>query len=131
MNRAGESQQKTPTRRLFFALWPEHAQQSALAEAARDAVQACKGRPVPVENFHLTLAFLGSVPEKRIGDLEGIAGRVAEGFVGKTPRVALDTVEYWKKAELLCAIAGTGATQGPTEVASALAEALKAHLAGS
>jgi RNA 2',3'-cyclic 3'-phosphodiesterase len=75
--RAGERQ---PTRRLFFALWPDATMQSALGEATRAIVSSSDGAPVPPQNFHFTLAFLGSVPESRIADLTPIAARVALAF---------------------------------------------------
>ncbi|HYL02781.1 MAG TPA: 2'-5' RNA ligase family protein, partial [Steroidobacteraceae bacterium] len=61
------------TRRLFFALWPDAAQRTVLAHAVRKAVRNCGGRPVPAESLHVTLAFLGSVPESRMAEL-GAAG---------------------------------------------------------
>ncbi|HEV2228456.1 MAG TPA: RNA 2',3'-cyclic phosphodiesterase [Steroidobacteraceae bacterium] len=92
-----------PTRRLFFALWPEEAQRAALEHAAAKTVRHCGGRPVPESKLHVTLAFLGSVPQSRIGELSAIAGRVAAGF----PRDALPLVidlegfEHWGKPQLL------------------------------
>ena len=52
------------TRRLFFALWPEPALQSAIAEAGCGIARsrALGGREIPVERIHLTLLFLGDVP---------------------------------------------------------------------
>lgn len=56
--------------RLFIALEiPEEVR----AEIARNATAFEKdwtaGRLIPPENYHLTLAFLGEVPEERIGDV--------------------------------------------------------------
>jgi len=51
------------TRRLFFALWPDEATREQLAHITRKAVRGSGGRPIPVENLHSTLVFLGSVPE--------------------------------------------------------------------
>ncbi|MDE2447406.1 MAG: hypothetical protein KGO22_00440, partial [Gammaproteobacteria bacterium] len=48
----------------------------AMAEAARKAVGASGGRPVPAANLHITLAFLGSVPTRRLAELAE-AGRAA------------------------------------------------------
>jgi RNA 2',3'-cyclic 3'-phosphodiesterase len=60
---------------------------------------------VPPENFHVTLAFLGSVPAARIPDVVAIgvdaASRVTQSRVG----VTLDTIEYWKKSKVVVATA--------------------------
>ena len=47
-------------RRLFLALWPGDELRQTLAQATRRAVRASGGRPVRVENLHLTLFFLGA-----------------------------------------------------------------------
>lgn len=38
---------------------------------------ALPARPVPPENFHVTLAFLGSVSSGRLGELQGLATDVS------------------------------------------------------
>jgi 2'-5' RNA ligase len=53
-------------RRLFFALWPDEATREALRRATRAAVRRTGGKPVPAGNFHITLAFLGNVPDERV-----------------------------------------------------------------
>jgi len=106
-------------------LWPKRALQSELADATQGVVLASKGRALPPENLHITLAFLGSVPVKDIGQVEDVAGRVAGELQGKQVQIALDVVEYWKKAQLLCATAG-GEHLDPGAVL--LANTLKSHL---
>ena len=67
------------TLRLFFALSCPPEQAAAICDW-RDR-QSLGGRPVPLENLHLTLAFLGAQPE---ADLEAIrqlaADIVSPGF---------------------------------------------------
>ena len=53
--------------RLFFALWPDAAAASRLAEAAQALALLSGGKPVPPAKIHLTLAFLGDVDEARLG----------------------------------------------------------------
>lgn len=91
-----------PTRRLFFALWPTSALQTTLAEATREVAHASGGRPVPPENFHITLAFLGSVPESRLSDVIAVGAAVAAEAGPMAIQVNLDTLEYWKKPGVLC-----------------------------
>ena len=94
-----------PTHRLFFALWPNATSQSALAHATRAIVSSSDGRAVPTQNFHLTLVFLGSVHESRIGELAPIAASVAAVFASGHQPVAieLDRIEHWRKPEIICA----------------------------
>lgn len=116
----------SPTsRRLFFALWPSAEQQGAIADAAREFLHGSGARAVPDTNLHVTLAFLGSVPETRVRELAPIAHRVAASGAARPPlRIAFDRVEYWKKAQVLCAVPSPLAPRD----AAALAAALKLDL---
>jgi 2'-5' RNA ligase len=106
--------------RLFFALWPDDAVCHALAAAARPLLDACRGRRIPKRNYHLTLAFLGSVPEEQLDALRAAAGRVrAEPF-----DLRLDTHGHWRGPK----VAWLGCS-GPPPAARALAAALWAALA--
>ena len=101
--------------------------QSALSEAASPVLATCDGKPTPAQNLHLTLAFLGSVPEDRIPELTPIAARMAVAFqdVASAPtEIELNTLDHWRKSEILCA---TSSGQVPAS-AVALAETLKRML---
>jgi RNA 2',3'-cyclic 3'-phosphodiesterase len=111
------------TRRLFFALWPGEAQQRDLAEAGRTAVLACRGRLTPSENFHVTLAFLGSVAAHRLPDVQRVADEVARMPPHLPIRLTFDRIEYWKKAKVLCATASASSS-----AAESLAQAVKSRL---
>jgi 2'-5' RNA ligase len=125
--------EKQPTRRLFFALWPDEPMQAALARAGRSVIESSGAREVPVHNLHLTLAFLGSVAEARICELGPIASRAAGAaqlgaarvpeLGGACLEVTLDRIEHWKKAQILCATA----SHVPSR-AAALADELKREL---
>lgn len=56
----------TVPRRLFFALWPDDASRRALAAEAERLAPQCGGYPLPAENMHVTLAFLGNVDASRL-----------------------------------------------------------------
>ncbi len=129
---------REPTRRLFFALWPDAEQRATLAHAARKAVRSCGGRPVPEQSLHATLAFLGSVPARRVAELQAIARRVAQSAPAQDPPllVSFDRLVHWARPRILCALgteapAGTRGADPPqaTEFtgASALAESLKSQ----
>ena len=121
-----------PTRRLFFALWPDERMRQALAQATHEAARASGGRPVPANNLHVTLAFLGSVPERRLAQLTALARRAAvpascdeASPACDAPGVELvfERLEYWRAAHLLCAVPA----RAPARVA-ALARSLQERL---
>jgi 2'-5' RNA ligase len=122
-----ETKREETSRRLFFALWPDPGMQAALAEATRGIDLPGAGRRVPPESLHLTLAFLGAVPESRIAALTPIAAQVAKAFPlhGEPIAVTLDHVEHWRRSQLLCATASS-----TPPLASRLGEALKRALIG-
>jgi 2'-5' RNA ligase len=104
--------EREPTRRLFFALWPDETMREAMAHATRRAARASGGRPLPAENLHVTLAFLGSIPARRLAQLGEIAHAAASG---EGPlELSFDHLEYWRAAQLLCALP----TEPPARIAS-------------
>lgn len=91
--------------RLFFALIPDESSREALASAAAEALRLSRGRAVPSENWHVTLAFLGSVPPDRLSSLVAAARSISLTTSDPTLRLLFDRLEYWRRAELLCAVA--------------------------
>ena len=122
-----------PTRRLFFALWPEAAESAALVHAVRKAVRLSGGRPVPEANLHLTLAFLGAVPGGRVPQLCTIAGHVAAAF----PRAAVPLVltlrglAHWEQSQVLAVLVHEAARGASPGSARALAGALSSEAAAA
>ena len=117
----------------------------AMAQATRKAVRASGGRPVAVGNLHVTLAFLGSVPERRLPELAEIARAAAPlpapatvsapGSARSTAgdsveriasrlAITFDRLEHWPAARLLCALPAE-----PPAPAVALAGRLQERLA--
>jgi RNA 2',3'-cyclic 3'-phosphodiesterase len=93
-----------PMRRLFFALWPGQAAGHALALAARQSCPATGGRAIPEENLHLTLVFLGSVPEARLPQLVQISRDCAAALAGTQPlAVRFSQLEHWPRPQVLVA----------------------------
>jgi RNA 2',3'-cyclic 3'-phosphodiesterase len=119
-----------PTRRLFFALWPDEEQRASLAHAVRKAVRTSGGRPVPGANVHLTLAFLGSVPESRVAELRAIARRTAAGFPREAVplRLTFERLAHFGQAQVLAADATRDARLADVQ---ALAGALAAETAAA
>ncbi len=116
------------TRRLFFALWPTAAMQSKLGAAVRDAMGSVHGgREVPEENLHLTLAFLGSVPETAIVTVRESACQACRGAGSGPPslELTLDAIDYWPRSQVLCATASRESA-GAAELAEGLKQSLAA-----
>ena len=65
-------------RRLFFAVWPDTKTLTALLDA-QNSISAMKARPVPTENLHITLVFIGSASKETerclVDATSGLSGR--------------------------------------------------------
>jgi 2'-5' RNA ligase len=111
---------ETPrTRRLFFALWPDDETRERISHATRKAVRGSGGRPIPAENLHTTVAFLGSVTEERLAEVMALG----EGSGSVPFEMTLDRVEHWAKPMVLCA----GCRSAPPE-AMQLADEVRIRL---
>lgn len=106
-----------------------------VARARRGSDPGCGGRPVPAGNLHVTLAFLGWVPERQMQPLAKLArgaaqtlgsARAGEGAPGAPLELAFDHLEYWRASQLLCALPAQ-----PPLRAVALARSLQALLTAS
>ena len=104
--------------RLFFALWPQERVRRQLAHWRQELRAACGGRPIPDANLHLTLAFLGSVDDVRLAEVE----RAADSVSMRACTLALDQPGWWKRNR----IAWAGASVIPVEL-----EALVTGLRGA
>lgn len=76
---------KNPRTRLFVALDLPEPVRAGIATWGRGALADPALRPVRAESLHITLAFLGWVPEKEIPRLAGIV----EESRGKAPSIEL------------------------------------------
>jgi RNA 2',3'-cyclic 3'-phosphodiesterase len=112
------------TRRLFFALWPQPGQREQLVAATRELLASLEGRAVPPENYHLTLAFLGSVPQERVAAACAVGREVAARPVLSLPvEIVFDRLEHFRKAQVLAATSSDPAPLA-NELATTLQEAL-------
>lgn len=117
----GPAEAQPATARVFFALWPSTANAARLGEIARAQAAPTGGRPTRSQTIHLTLAFLGDLPENRLPELVAAAQTV------RAPAFALDLdhLGYWRHNRIRWA----GCTNPPpelSELASRLREALNA-----
>lgn len=100
--------------RLFFAFWPDEGVRAHLAHWSRELHAVCGGRPTLPQNLHVTLAFLGSVEDARVAEVERAAGEIAP----RAATLVLDKPGYWKHNR----IAWAGATVVPAGLQALVAE---------
>ena len=112
--------------RLFFALSPDEATREAIYKASRNAAQANGGRAIPPENFHITLAFLGSPPSELEEQVAAKAVATAEGVQVQPFRFELDELGYWPSAKVVWYGCST-----PPETLRALALEIRRRLGAS
>ncbi len=111
-----------PARRLFFALWPGPETLARLLAEVRDRVPRGVGRAQRADQVHLTLEFLGSVAESRLGPLLEVGAAAAAD--ARPFELQLDAVEHWARPQVLCLTAS--ATPEPL---ATLVRSLRAGLA--
>jgi 2'-5' RNA ligase len=87
--------------RVYFALWPADAVRQQIASIARDWVERSGGDAVRTENFHATLAFIGSVSADTVQRLQDIAASVRSAPF----EFSFDRIESWTTAKVLCLVA--------------------------
>jgi 2'-5' RNA ligase len=84
-------------RRLFFALWPDEAMLEALAKLCQ-GLDLSEGKPVERGKFHITLVFLGEVPEDKIEALK----MLAEKLTFRPCELTFNRLEHWVRPAVLC-----------------------------
>ena len=109
------------SRRLFFALWPGEAASQALARLATRIALDARGRATAAERLHLTMAFVGPVPDSAVDTLVAIGAAIA-GHV-RAFTLTLDRVGSFRDA----GIAWIGTRTPPVELLE-LASELKLAL---
>lgn len=98
----GEKSPRPASARVFFALWPSHEVAVALAGMANAATVRYGGRATRVDTIHLTLAFIGDVPEASLPLLRAIADTIeASPFA-----LSIDRLGFWSHNHLLWAGCG-------------------------
>jgi 2'-5' RNA ligase len=111
-----EPRQTPPeVQRLFFALWPSDALRQELKRHCKHLLRHGGGRPVAVENLHITLAFLGAVTAEQRACVEQAAAAI------QLPRFTLvfDHAGHWPRPRVLW-IAPREQPQAVVSLASAL-----------
>jgi 2'-5' RNA ligase len=102
-----EKRPRVPASRLFFALWPDDPLRESLRHSTRKAIRASGGRPVPPQNLHVTLAFLGSVADADRAGVAAAAVNVREPAF----KFTLDELKVWPRAKTLVLAPGTASVE--------------------
>ena len=94
--------------KLFYALWPDDDVRLRVARHAIEIARDAEGRATRAESLHMTLSFLGQIPDERIPELEACAQAVfARPFNFELNRAA---------CFLRANVAWLGSTQTPQEL---------------
>jgi RNA 2',3'-cyclic 3'-phosphodiesterase len=110
--------EKSPTRRLFFALWPNSAECAALSAWHSPLRELCGGRVMRTDTLHFTLVFLGDVEKYRLDELR----LVAQGANVREFELKLTAAHYWGHNHIVYA--------APDTIPPQLAELVQALEAG-
>ncbi len=95
------------TKRLFFALWPDHRQRDKLRDAVNSVAKSVEGKAVDRRNWHISLPFIGEFEESRIRDLQQLTSEIdVQPF-----RLGFDRLEFWARPKVACLVAATLPTE--------------------
>jgi len=110
------------SQRLFFALWPDDDLRHSLYKTTRRAVRVSGGKPVPLGNLHITLAFLGHL------DAAGAAAAraAADATAGERFELVLDHLGFWAEAGVVW-LGPAVVPEAGSRFAAALRDALRAR----
>ena len=81
--------------RLFFALWPDAPTRRALGAWAHDLRAGLGGRRVADADIHLTLFFLGQVPDARVPRMQSAPSMDCGPF-----DLVIDHVGWWRHNQI-------------------------------
>jgi RNA 2',3'-cyclic 3'-phosphodiesterase len=109
------------TRRLFFALWPSDELRHQIEHETHKAARRSGGRVIPGANLHITLAFLGAVPESKLAD----AIACAQATIVQPFDLVLGELKWWERQQLLC-LEPTSGQDAMQALVGRLQEALRA-----
>src|SRR5512134_1178233 len=102
--------QRPPSARVFFALWPDPPVRAALYRHGQALHREVGGKLTRADSVHLTLLFLGNVPEASVPALLG----AAEGVRFAPFAMRIDTAKCWRHNDI--------AWVGPSAVPPPLAD---------
>jgi RNA 2',3'-cyclic 3'-phosphodiesterase len=87
--------------RLFFALWPDTDAAAQLANVAGKLTLESPSRLVKPGNYHITLAFLGEVPNSQLAKWQ----QIGRALCAPCCSIEFDALEYWAEPQVVAAVA--------------------------
>lgn len=108
-----EMEQAERQQRLFFALWPEPAEQRRLYDVGRALLAGQSGKLIVPEAIHMTVVFLGNVSEERLPQVREIGAATPWQDV----TVRFDRIGWFRRARVVWA----GSSKPPEALADAVA----------
>ncbi len=90
-------------KRVFFALWPDDRQRDRLRDVINPVAKTVEGHAVDRRDWHVTLAYVGEIPELQLPDLQERAAEITvEPF-----RLSFDRLEFRPRAKVAWIAAAT------------------------
>jgi 2'-5' RNA ligase len=105
---AGTQRERPATARVFFALWPEVAVQAALYRHGQALHRLVGGKLTRADSVHLTLLFLGNVPESKLAAVY----RIGDGVRFSRFSIKVDVAKCWRHND----IAWVGPSRMPAQL---------------
>lgn len=88
------------TKRIFFALWPDHRQRERLRDFISPVAKFVEGRAVERSEWHVTLAYIGDLDVRFIPDVMESARAIPfEPF-----RLRFDRLEFWPRPKVAAVV---------------------------
>jgi 2'-5' RNA ligase len=116
------------TKRLFLALWPEDETRQQILELQKSLKHGSglgDASPVDENHIHITLHFLGSIPEQEIP----ILTQALDGVSGNAFSIELDRLGYFSKPKILW-LGNTEQSEPLNALHKATGQAVRKCLAG-
>jgi 2'-5' RNA ligase len=90
-------------KRVFFALWPDNRQRDHLRDVINSVARTVEGKAVDRRDWHVTLVFVGDLPEEQVPDLLERARQIQwQPF-----HLVFDRLEFWARGRVAAMVAAT------------------------
>jgi 2'-5' RNA ligase len=84
--------------RLFFALWPDETLRGELTRRVPPLLEGVQGKAQRPDQWHVTVEFLGAVPDDR----QAAVRAAADSVEGAPFTVVFDLLDHWRRPQVYC-----------------------------